>query len=175
MWLKLTYQYLAAKDFRSTAGYLVEGAVYIKEEPGYKIIAKRVDDEEKKEVFLYCHSEDREKKDFAIRSRFHQRFEEALAKLHQGLSKKGCTKRYEKILVSIGRIKQKNSRVAQDYDINLTSVVQNQEIRNSMEQASGFNVFDFAFVFLPLSEQIPRHRALNPKLFLPTIIIIEFI
>ena len=98
-----------------------EGAVYIKEEPGNKIIAKRVDDTEKKEVYLYCHSEAREKKDAAIRSRFHQRFEEALLKLHEGLSKKGCTKRYEKILESIGRIKQKNSRVAQDYEINVST------------------------------------------------------
>jgi len=95
-------------------------AVYIKDEPGNKIIAKRVTDEENKEVLLYCHSEKREKKDAAIRSRFHQRFEDALLKLHQGLSKKGCTKRYEKIMESIGRIKQKNTRVAQDYEIKVS-------------------------------------------------------
>lgn len=98
-----------------------EGAVYIKDEPGNKITAKRVEDKENEEVLLYCHSEQREQKDAAIRSRFHQRFEEALMKLHQGLSKKGCTKRYEKILESIGRIKQKNTRVAQDYEIEVTS------------------------------------------------------
>ncbi len=40
-----------------------EGAVYIKEEPGHKIIAKRIDDTDNEEVYLYCHSEDREKKD----------------------------------------------------------------------------------------------------------------
>jgi len=97
-----------------------EDAVYIKEEPGNKITASRVEDKENEEVLLYCHSEQREKKDAAIRSRFHQRFEEAVTKLHEGLSKKGCTKRYDKILESIGRIKQKNSRVAQDYEIEVT-------------------------------------------------------
>ncbi len=97
-----------------------EDAVYIKDEPGNKITARRVEDKENEEVLLYCHSEQREKKDAAIRSRFHQRFEEAVTKLHEGLSKKGCTKRYDKILESIGRIKQKNSRVAQDYEIEVT-------------------------------------------------------
>jgi len=70
---------------------------------------------------LYCHSEQREKKEAAIRSRFHQRFEQALEKLHQGLPKKGTIKRYEKVLETIGRIKQANSRVAQDYDIEVSA------------------------------------------------------
>jgi len=96
-----------------------ENAVVIKEEPHNRVIVKRVDDGENQEVRLYCHSEKREKKDAAIRSRFHQRFEQALEKLHQGLSKKGTIKRYEKVLENIGRIKQKNSRVAQDYDIDV--------------------------------------------------------
>ena len=97
-----------------------EGSVYIKDEPGNKIIAKRIYKPENKEVLLYCHSENREKKDAAIRSRFHQKFEEALLKLHHGLSTKGCTKRYNKVLESIGRIKQKYTRVAQDYDIKVS-------------------------------------------------------
>jgi len=97
-----------------------EQAVVIKEEPNQRILVKRVEDDNN-EVRLYCHSEQREKTDAAIRSRFHQRFEQALEKLHQGLSKKGTIKRYEKVLETIGRIKQKNSRVAQDYDIEVTA------------------------------------------------------
>ncbi|MEN8250586.1 MAG: IS1634 family transposase [Bacteroidota bacterium] len=103
-------------------------AVFVKNAPGNTVTVKRVDDKDNDEVLLYCHSEKREKKDAAIRSRFHQRFEEALSKLHQGLSKKGCTKRYEKILESIGRIKQKNSRVAQDYAI---EVIADNEKKNA--------------------------------------------
>ena len=97
-----------------------EGSVLIKEEPDNKVTVKRVDDTDNNEVLLYCHSEKREKKDTAITSRFHQNLEEALTKLHLGLSKKGCTKRYDKVLESIGRMKQKNSRVAQDYEIDVT-------------------------------------------------------
>ena len=41
--------------------------------------------------------------------------EEALTQLHAGLSKKGTTKDYEKILQKIGRLCEKNSRVANDY------------------------------------------------------------
>jgi len=44
-----------------------------------------------------------------------------LEKLNAGLSKKGCTKNYEKILERIGRLKQKNTRVAQEYDINVVA------------------------------------------------------
>ena len=97
-----------------------ESPVFIRQEPGNTITVKQVHDDENKEVLLYCHSEKREQKDNAIRSRFHQRFEEALTKLHQGLSKKGCTKRYDKVLESIGRLKQKNTRVAQEYQIDVS-------------------------------------------------------
>ena len=69
------------------------------------------------ETRLYCHSELKEKKEHAIRNRFHQRFEQALTQLHDGLNKKGTVKKYEKIVERIGRLKEKNSRVAQDYII----------------------------------------------------------
>ena len=43
--------------------------------------------------------------------------EEGLDKLNTGLDKKGTTKNYAKILERIGRLREKNSRVAQDYSI----------------------------------------------------------
>jgi transposase len=116
------YQYIVVSRKRYKESPLgAEDAVLIKEEQGNKITVKRVDDENTNEVLLYCHSERRELKDKAIRSRFHQNLEQALLKLHKGLSKKGCTKRYDKILLAIGRIKQKYSRVSQDYDIDVTT------------------------------------------------------
>ena len=116
------YQYIVVSRKRYKESPLgAEDAILIKEEQGNKITVKRVDDENTNEVLLYCHSERRELKDKAIRSRFHQNLEHALLKLHKGLSKKGCTKRYDKILLAIGRIKQKYSRVSQDYDIDVTT------------------------------------------------------
>jgi transposase len=97
-----------------------QGAVVIKDEIDNKVIAQRVDDPDNGEVLLYCHSERREKKDQGIRNRFHQRFEVELEKVQQGLSKKGCTKAYEKVVEKIGRLKGKNNRVAQEYQIDIT-------------------------------------------------------
>lgn len=94
-----------------------DGAVVVKSAQGNQVIAKRVDCPESGEVRLYCHSTLREKKDSAIRNRFGQRFEEALGKLNEGLDKKGTIKRYDKIIERIGRLKEKNSRVASDYRI----------------------------------------------------------
>ena len=61
----------------------------------------------------------RQKKEQGIRNRFHVRLEEALEKLHTGLSKKGTLKKYDKILERIGRLREKHSRVAADYTINV--------------------------------------------------------
>ncbi len=98
----------------------VDGAVVVKSTDGVtQVIAKRVDCAETGEVRLYCHSTLREKKDQAIRSRFGQRFEDALTQLNNGLGKKGTIKGYEKIVERIGRLKQKHRRVASDYSINV--------------------------------------------------------
>ena len=43
--------------------------------------------------------------------------EEALNKPHDGLNKKGTVKKYSKILERIGRLREKNQRVSQDYRI----------------------------------------------------------
>lgn len=66
---------------------------------------------------MHCHSEQKAQKEQAIRNRFHGRLEAALDKLKAGLDKKGTVKNYAKILERIGRLREKNSRVAQDYRI----------------------------------------------------------
>lgn len=131
-WLKeqgLQYIVVSRKRYKERPDEST-GAVVVKAEKDNRVIAQRVDDPDNEEVLLYCHSEKREKKDLAIRNRFHQRFETELEKLHTGLSKKGTTKRYEKILERIGRLKQKNTRVAQEYDIN---VVADDEKKNALK------------------------------------------
>ena len=72
------------------------------------------------ETRLYCHSEQKAKKEHAIRNRFHERLEAALNQLQAGLSQKGTVKNYVKVLERIGRLREKNSRVAQDYQIEVT-------------------------------------------------------
>jgi transposase len=98
-----------------------QGAVVIKDEIDNKVIAQRVNDPDSGEALLYCHSEKQEKKDQGIRNRFHQRFETSLETLNKGLSKKGCTKSYEKIIEKVGRLKEKNTRVSHEYQIDVTA------------------------------------------------------
>ena len=69
------------------------------------------------EVELYCHSEQREKKENGIQESFARRFEEALEKLSTGLHKKRTIKNYDRILERIGRLKQKYARAAQYYEV----------------------------------------------------------
>ncbi|GFO73466.1 transposase, IS1634 family [Bathymodiolus japonicus methanotrophic gill symbiont] len=83
------------------------------------VVVYREVDQETGETRLYCHSEQKAKKEQGIRNRFHARLEEALEKLHTGLSKKGTLKKYDKILERIGRLREKHSRVAADYTINV--------------------------------------------------------
>src|SRR5680860_1767596 len=52
-------------------------------------------------------------------SLFQQRFEEQIRALADGLTKKGCTKQYDKVLQRVGRLQEKYARVAQHYTIDV--------------------------------------------------------
>jgi transposase len=92
-------------------------AITVKETPGQAVRMQRVVNADTGEVELFCHSQAREQKEQAMQDRFSERFESALQSLHEGLSKKGATKRYDKVLERIGRLKEKYRRAAQHYDI----------------------------------------------------------
>ncbi len=76
--------------------------------------------EQTNETELYCRSSLRAAKEEAMDNQCEQRFVEQMKSLAEGLSKKGCTKHYDKVMLSIGRLKHKYARVAQFYDIKLT-------------------------------------------------------
>jgi len=77
-----------------------------------------VQSEELEELTVACWPEQRAEKDQQINAR--SRFEAELSKLHEGLSKKGCTKKRDKVNQRIGRLKGRFSRVAQHYRIDCT-------------------------------------------------------
>ena len=72
------------------------------------------------ELTVACWSQQRAQKDRQIDAQAKARFEAELSKLHEGLSKKGCTKKRDKVNQRIGRLKQRYSRVAQHYRIDCT-------------------------------------------------------
>ena len=53
----------------------------------------------------------------AIVARRRERFEAEVRALHAGLARKGCTKRYDKVLERLGRLKERYRQVAGQYDI----------------------------------------------------------
>lgn len=91
--------------------------VTIKAERQNKIEAQLVKGEG--EWVLICDSEQRKVKEQAMKERFQKRFEEGLAAIKASLSKKGGTKRYEKVLERIGRLKEKSHGFHQYYEIEL--------------------------------------------------------
>lgn len=74
---------------------------------------------ETNELELYCQSVDKEKKEESIRNKFQQRFEDDLLKTRDALSFKYGTKRYDKVVEKIGRLKEKYKLVSHTYDVKI--------------------------------------------------------
>jgi transposase len=73
--------------------------------------------DEQGHALLYCHSPAREQKDRAIDAAKTAGFEAVLLKLQAGLSKPRGTKDLAKIMERLGRAKQRYSRAAQHYQV----------------------------------------------------------
>jgi transposase len=69
------------------------------------------------EQILYCESAMRRKKEEAIKTRLQQRFESGLEKIRASLTKPRGTKNYDKVLIRLGKLQEKNNRVAHFYHI----------------------------------------------------------
>ncbi len=78
------------------------------------LTAERIDNE----IFLQCHSQAKALKEQAMYVSRMGKFEKALQQLHEGLTKKGYTKKYDKVLEKIGRLKQQY-RVGKYYTIEI--------------------------------------------------------
>ena len=118
-WLKKKgYHYLVVSRER-TRHFDPERAICIQNAAGESLQLEKVLSEDGDEVRLYCHSERRARKEEAINERFAQRFEQALDKIAEGLSKPRTTKRLDKLWERIGRLKEKSRGVAQHYEIEL--------------------------------------------------------
>ncbi len=109
-------------------GYIVVSRKRLKELPAdLEMVVVRADDSrviracarrnDQGELEVYCHSSAKEVKEEGIKNRFEKRFESALAHIHEGLSIKGRTKTYEKVLEKIGRLKERHRRVSKRYEI----------------------------------------------------------
>jgi transposase len=119
-WLKKEqYPYLVVSR-KKHREFSEDEAVEVKEDRNGTVKVQKVINEKTGEVELYCHSSQREKKQRAIQDRFSTRLEEELQKLSAGLTKKGCLKKYDKVVEKIGRLKQKYSKASKNYQIIVT-------------------------------------------------------
>jgi transposase len=69
------------------------------------------------ELELYCRSSDKEKKEEGIKTTFQQRFEAELLKARTALYLRGGTKRYEKVVERVGRLKERFKLVSHLYKV----------------------------------------------------------
>jgi transposase len=69
------------------------------------------------EHILYCKSLLKQKKEQAMKTQFQPRFEQALSHIAASLTKKGGTKKYDKVLQRIGRQQQKYWSIAHYYNV----------------------------------------------------------
>ena len=118
-WLKKEqYGYLVVSRKRHLE-FADDMAVEVKKEQDYTVKVFKKKNEETGETELYCHSTKKEDKERAIQDRFSTRFEAALKKLDSGLYKKGCVKKYDKVVEKLGRLKEKYSKAAKNYKVTI--------------------------------------------------------
>jgi transposase len=109
-------------------GYIMVSRKRVTELPlGLEMVVVRADDSrviraashknDQGELEVYCHSTAKEVKEEGIKTRFEKRFESALVQLNEGLSMKGRTKSYDKVVEKIGRLKERYRRVSKRYEI----------------------------------------------------------
>jgi transposase len=119
-WLKdHRYGYIVVSRKKKTEMPQGLPMVTVREDNQRLIRAALMNNQDTQEIELYCHSTAKEAKEEGIKNRFEKRFEEELKKVRGALSKKRGTKRYEKVVEKIGRLKERFKRVARRYEINV--------------------------------------------------------
>ena len=122
------YKYLVISRKRNQVIPESIESVVVKEDSQNKVTSYLVNNELTQETELYCHSKTMEAKGKALQNRFQQRFIDELQKLANGLSKKGCVKKYDKVHEKIGRLKEKYSKVAYAYEIEVIPDPTNKQV-----------------------------------------------
>ena len=114
------YRYLVVSRERHRR-FDADAAVSLQTQSDQTVHMHKVVSTDPDEVRLYCYSEERANKERGIVERFAARFETALTKLNDGLSRPRAHKRLDQVWQRIGRLKAKHSRVASHYQISVTA------------------------------------------------------
>ena len=177
------YEYIVVSRKRTVPPLNEEDAVIVKEGRHNKVTATLVKNEETKELELYCHSEAKAAKTNQMRSKAGVRFETELQKLADGLTKKSGTKKVEKVIERLGRLKEKYKTVSFFYDITLepdtenkkviaVSWVKNEEVQGAKQPGiyclrtnkTNLNEKEFWHIYTMLTEIEAAFRSLKSEL-----------
>ena len=82
------------------------------------------------ELELYCHSTDKERKEESIKTKFQERFEDELQKARNALHLRNGTKRYDKVVERIGRLKERFKLVSHHYNVSIEKATETQKAKN---------------------------------------------
>ena len=82
------------------------------------------------ELELYCHSTDKERKEESINTKFQERFEDELQKARNALHLRNGTKRYDKVVERIGRLKERFKLVSHHYNVSIEKDTETQKAKN---------------------------------------------
>ena len=86
--------------------------------------------QETDELKLYCHSIDKEKKENSIKNKFQQRFEAELLKARNALNLRNGTKRYDKVVERIGRLKERFKLASHRYNVSIEKDTETDRAKN---------------------------------------------
>ena len=86
--------------------------------------------QETDELELYCHSMDKERKEESIKTKFQQRFEAELLKARKALHLRNGTKRYDKVVERIGRLKERFKLVSHHYNVSIEQDTETDKAKN---------------------------------------------
>lgn len=119
IWLREhRYTYIVAARQDPPSEELETEPKLVEEGPGIKVALVKIQATE--ERWLYCESEAKTAVADSMKQFFQKRFEKDLQNMVEGLRKPKGRKQYEKILIRIGRLKEKHRRISGCYTINVT-------------------------------------------------------
>lgn len=106
------------KDYKSID---ITNPTIIKDKNNSEIKLKIIRNENSPDNWMYVESNGKKLKEDSMHSKATERFELEMETVRKGITKKGGTKKIEKVWERIGRIKERNKRVHQYYEIEVKS------------------------------------------------------
>ena len=113
------YMLVARSSLKKYTVELNSNPIIIKDKKGQPITLQKVKVADDTDNYLLVHSLAKQAKEDSIKSKFTARYEQALQQIKNGLSKKGGTKKKDKVWERIGRVKQKYQSINKHYQIDV--------------------------------------------------------